>query len=70
MIHIKSITLDPDTLDTLDSDTLDTLEIDSIPFFSSSDMQKLHHLLGYHHIGIILHFFLKCFAFFKFTMPS
>ena len=42
-------------------------------FFSKNqlDKQKLHHLLGYHAIGINTSLiFFKCFAFFKFTMPS
>ena len=46
-----------------------SVKIGSVSFFISSDMQKLHHLLGCHTIGInsALIFF-KCFAFFKFNM--
>ena len=29
-----------------------SIKIDSISFFSTSDMQKFHHLLGCHAIGI------------------
>ena len=41
-------------------------------FFSSSNMQKFHHLLGCHAIGINLSlmFFFKFFAFSKFNMSS
>ena len=39
--------------------------------FSSADMQKFHHVLGCHNIGInSLLIFFKFFAFFKFNMPS
>ena len=48
-----------------------SVKIGSISFFSSSDMQKLHHLLGKHAIDIKSSLiFFKCLAFFKFTMPS
>ena len=47
-----------------------SVKIGSISFFSSSDMQKFHHLLGCHTIGInaTLIIFFKCFAFFKFSL--
>ena len=47
------------------------VKIGSLFCFSSSDMQKFHHLLGCNTIGIISShiFFLKCFAFLKFNMP-
>ena len=48
-----------------------SLKIASISFFSSSDTQKLHHLLGCQAIGINSPLiFFKFFAFFKFNMPS
>ena len=40
-------------------------------FFSFSDAQKFHHLLGCHSIGINSSLvFFKCFAFFRFNMAS
>ena len=52
-----------------------SVKIGSISFFSSSDMQKSHHLLGYHTIGIMIGInyafnFFNFFAFFKSNMPS
>ena len=46
-------------------------KIGSISFFSTSDMQKFHIFLDATLLTLILHVsFFKCFAFFKFTMPS
>ena len=48
-----------------------SVKIGSVSFFTSSDMQQFHHLLGCHTIGInSSFFFFKCFTFFKFNMPS
>ena len=44
-----------------------SVKISSISFFSSSDMQKSHHLLGSHSIDISSSPFFKCFALFKFS---
>ena len=48
------------------------VKIGFVSFFSSSNMQKLYHLLGCHAIGMnsSLIFFLSALSFFKFTMPS
>ena len=44
----------------------------SIPLFSSSEMQKFHHLLGYHatSINYLFNLFSKCLPSFKFNMSS
>ena len=48
-----------------------SIKIGSISFFSSSDTQKFHHLLGCHNTDINSSVILfKCFAFFKLNMPS
>ena len=47
-----------------------SVKIGSISFFSSADMQKYYHLLGFHIIGInsSLNIFSKFFAFSKFNI--
>ena len=51
-----------------------SVKIGSISFFSSSEIQKFHYILGFNAIGINSSFiylsFFKCIVFFKFTMPG